>query len=146
MSPEQARGEAADKRTDIWAFGCVLFEMLSGRRAFEGKTITETLVHVLERDPDWTALPAGTPRRLRSLLERCLRKEPRKRLHAIADARIELEERMLPVGSSAPSLAGPVERNGRKRFAWSAWPSWQWRQSPPSHFPICGTPRRPGPS
>ena len=118
MSPEQARGEAVDRRTDIWAFGCVLFEMLSGRRAFEGQTIPDTLAHVLERDPDWSALPATTPTALRSLLERCLRKEPRKRLHDIADARIELEERMLPGGSSASALAAPVERDGRKRLAW----------------------------
>ena len=63
MSPEQARGKAVDKRTDIWAFGCVLYEMLTGRRAFRGETVSDTIAAILEREPDWTALPAGTPRR-----------------------------------------------------------------------------------
>ena len=92
MSPEQARGQAVDKRTDIWAFGCVLFEMLSARRAFDGNTISDTFVSILERDPDWKALPANTPSSIRTLLERCLRKDPRKRLHDIADALIEIDE------------------------------------------------------
>ena len=92
MSPEQARGLAVDKRTDIWAFGCVLFEMLTGRRAFEGATITDTLARILDHEPDWNALPADTSAPIRTLLERCLRKDPKKRLHDIADALIELEE------------------------------------------------------
>ena len=77
MSPEQARGQAVDKRTDIWAFGCVLFEMLTGRRAFDGDTMSDTFVSILEREPDWTALPPTTPASVRTLLERCLRKDPR---------------------------------------------------------------------
>ena len=86
MSPEQARGLAVDKRADIWAFGCVLFEMLAGRRAFEGATITDTLARILDHEPDWNALPADTPAAIRKLLERCLRKDPKRRLHDIADA------------------------------------------------------------
>ena len=93
MSPEQARGQTVDKRTDIWAFGCVLYEMLAGRRAFGGDTMSDTFVSILEREPDWAALPAPqTPPSIRTLLERCLRKDPRKRLHDIADALIEIDD------------------------------------------------------
>ena len=92
MSPEQARGQAVDKRTDIWAFGCVLFEMLTGQRAFEGDTVTDTLVRVLEREPEWTALPATTPEPVRKLLRRCLQKDPGRRVRDIGDARQELDE------------------------------------------------------
>jgi serine/threonine protein kinase len=92
MSPEQARGLPIDRRTDSWAFGCVLFEMLSGRRPFEGETVTDTVARILEREPDWTVLPGDTPAAIRTLLRRCLRKEPQKRLHDIADAQIELDE------------------------------------------------------
>jgi len=74
MSPEQARGQPVDKRTDIWAFGCVLYEMLAGRRAFAGDSLTDTLAHVIEREPDWVAVPETTPEVVRRLLERCLRK------------------------------------------------------------------------
>ena len=75
MSPEQARGVAVDKRTDIWAFGCVLYEMLTGRTAFPGETVSDTLAAVLEREPDWNALPADTPSSVRRLLRRCLEKD-----------------------------------------------------------------------
>ena len=98
MSPEQARGQAIDKRTDIWAFGCVLFEMLAGRRAFPGDTMSDTLVSILERDPDWAELPPATPAAVRTLLDRCLRKDPANRLHDIADARIELDDGARPGG------------------------------------------------
>lgn len=91
MSPEQARGRAVDKRTDIWAFGCVLFEMLSGRMAFDGATVTDTIAAILERDPDWSTLPAETPRAVRRLLQRCLEKDPKQRLRDIGDARVEIE-------------------------------------------------------
>ena len=102
MSPEQARGQAVDKRTDIWAFGCVLDEMLSGRRAFDGSgTISDSLVSILEHEPDWTALPAATPASVRTLIARCLRKDPRKRLHDIADALIELDEGIPPIAARA---------------------------------------------
>ena len=92
MSPEQARGKPVDKRTDIWAFGCVLYEMLTGRSAFAGETISDTIAKILEREPDWQALPASTPARIRDLLRRCLQKDQQRRLHDIADARIEIEE------------------------------------------------------
>ena len=92
MSPEQARGANADRRADVWAFGVVLFEMLSGRTLFAGPTISDTLASVLKEEPDLAKLPASTPPRLRRLLERCLRKDTQQRLHSIADARIMLEE------------------------------------------------------
>jgi serine/threonine-protein kinase len=92
MSPEQARGKLVDKRTDIWAFGCVLFEMLSGKMAFEGDTVTDTIAAILERDPDWSTLPADTPRAVRRLMQRCLEKDPKKRLRDVGDARVEIEQ------------------------------------------------------
>ncbi len=90
MSPEQARGLAVDKRTDIWAFGCVLYEMLTGRRAFHGATVTDILAAILERDPDWNALPATTPPHVHALLARCLEKNAKQRLRDIGDACQEL--------------------------------------------------------
>ena len=92
MSPEQARGLPVDKRTDVWAFGCLLFEMLAGRRAFAGETVSETMTAVLEREPDWPGLPEETPQTVRRLLRRCLEKDPHHRLHDIADARIEIDD------------------------------------------------------
>jgi Tol biopolymer transport system component len=93
MSPEQARGRPVDRRTDVWSFGVLLFEMLTGRRPFAGETLSDTLAAVLEREIDWSALPAATPPPVRRVLARCLVRDPRQRLHDIADARIELEER-----------------------------------------------------
>ena len=90
MSPEQAKGKPVDKRGDIWAFGCILFECLTGKRAFPGDTISETLAAVIKEEPDWTALPKDTPEKSCELLKRCLNKEPDRRLHDIADARIEM--------------------------------------------------------
>jgi eukaryotic-like serine/threonine-protein kinase len=92
MSPEQARGRVVDKRTDIWAFGSVLYHMLTGRKAFVGETISDTIAAVLGREPDWTALPPATPPAIRRLLSRCLEKDLNRRLHDIADARIEIED------------------------------------------------------
>ena len=92
MSPEQARGVEVDQRSDVWAFACVLYEMLTGRRAFPGSGVTETLAAILEREADWSRLPASTPPGVRTLLRRALAKDPRRRLHHIADARLELEE------------------------------------------------------
>jgi Tol biopolymer transport system component len=91
MSPEQAKGKAVDTRADIWAFGCVLFEMLSGRRAFDGEDVTDIIVALMSREPDWTLLHA-TPPNLTRLIRRCLEKDPRRRLRDIGDARLELEE------------------------------------------------------
>src|SRR4029078_7082403 len=79
MSPEQAKGQSLDKRTDIWAFGCVLVEMLTGRGAFARDTFSETVAAILDRDPDWASLPADTPRSIRRLLVRCLAKDPQQR-------------------------------------------------------------------
>jgi serine/threonine protein kinase len=90
MSPEQARGKPVDKRADIWAFGCVFYEMLAGKLAFDGDTVSDTMAAVLMREPDWSALPTSLPPRVRELLSRCLRKDPRERLRDIGDARIEL--------------------------------------------------------
>jgi serine/threonine protein kinase/Tol biopolymer transport system component len=101
MSPEQARGKPVDKRTDIWAFGCVLYEMLTGKMAFHGDAVTDTLAAVLMNDPDWSQLPAATPPQLHALLQRCLQKDPKQRLQAIGDARISLEE--ILSGSPEPS-------------------------------------------
>src|SRR5229473_5738803 len=92
MSPEQARGKACDKRTDIWAFGCVLYELLAGRQAFQGESTTEILAAVLRGEPDWQALPETTPLSIRALLRRCLQKEMNKRARDAGDARIEIEE------------------------------------------------------
>ena len=92
MSPEQARGRAVDKRTDIWAFGCVLFECLTGIRAFGGDTISDTIAHILKGEPDWTSLPTNTPASINSLLRRSLQKDLRKRLRDIGDASIEIDE------------------------------------------------------
>ena len=110
MSPEQAKGKRLDKRTDIWAFGAVVYEMLTGRRAFSGDDFSETLAAVLKEEPDWSRLPATMPAKINELLRRCLRKDPNRRVHDIADARIEIEE--APAGEliEAPSrdLRGAV--------------------------------------
>ena len=94
MSPEQARGAAVDKRTDIWAFGCLLFELLAGKRAFAGQSAGEIITAVLNREPDWALLPDPMPPSIRRLLRRCLEKDPHHRLHDIADARIEIGDAM----------------------------------------------------
>jgi serine/threonine protein kinase/Tol biopolymer transport system component len=127
MSPEQAKGQPADKRSDIWAFGCVLFEMLTGRRAFEGHDMSDTLVAVLTKTPEWSALPAELPPAVRALLMRCLDRDPRKRIGDIAAARFVLsdveslnvqafqagqhtrpERRMSRVATWATALAAPL--------------------------------------
>jgi protein kinase-like protein/WD40 repeat protein len=92
MSPEQARGKAVDKRSDIWAFGCVLYEMLTGRRTFEGESVSDTLAAVLQGQPDWTALPHGTPSPIRALLRRCLDRDPRERIAHLAAALFVITE------------------------------------------------------
>ena len=92
MSPEQAKGKLVDKRTDIWAFGCCLYEALAGKKAFDGETATDAIAAVVKTEPDWSALPSGVSSRARVLIERCLRKDARRRVHDIADVRLELEE------------------------------------------------------
>ena len=115
MSPEQARGKPVDRRTDIRAVGCVLFEMLSGTQAFEaGDNVSDAIVSVLTREPDWTALPAGLPVHVRSVLQRCLQKDPKKRLRDIGDVRLEIDEGSMaaaPVFATAPAAHPlPVRR------------------------------------
>ena len=92
MSPEQARGKPVDKRADIWAFGVLLYEMLTGKRLFDGETVSDVLAAVLTREPDWARLRASTPPSVKRLLGRCLARDARERLHDIADARLELVE------------------------------------------------------
>ena len=119
MSPEQARGLAVDKRTDIWAFGCVLFELLSGRCAFGGETTTDTLARILEHEPDWTLLPKKTPPGIHKLLRRCLQKDPVRRMRDIGDARAELEEVLSDPAGPHPA-AVPAAVSGRPIVAASA--------------------------
>ena len=120
MSPEQARGQAVDKRTDIWAFGCVLYEMLTGRVAFAGETVSDTIGKILEREPDWSALPAATPAAIRRLLLRCLAKDPKQRLRDIGDVRIEIDaiDEVLP-GVSDVTMAPPAP--AKTRTTWLPW-------------------------
>jgi eukaryotic-like serine/threonine-protein kinase len=106
MSPEQARCKPVDKRTDIWAFGCVLYEMLAGRRAFEGDTASDALAKILEREPDWTVLPAATPARVRELLRRCLEKDVNRRLRDIGDGRTELLDALADTHNQYASSEG----------------------------------------
>jgi eukaryotic-like serine/threonine-protein kinase len=115
MSPEQARGQVSDARADIWAFGCLVYELISGYRAFEGRSSSDVIAGVLDREPRWDRLPAQTPEALRRLLRRCLEKDPARRLHHIADARLEIdqsvEDRSQPVSTKwrrAPLVAAVV--------------------------------------
>jgi Tol biopolymer transport system component len=118
MSPEQARGKTVDKRTDIWAFGCVLFEMLAGRRPFDGETVTDVIAAIVGTEPDWRELPSGTPPVVRAVIAKCLRKDPAQRLHDIADARLEIEEALNdPRGTAATVVPA---RNFREWAGWIA--------------------------
>jgi serine/threonine protein kinase len=110
MSPEQARGKAVDRRADLWAFGCVLFEMLTGRRTFKGEDVTETIAAVVRDEPDWSALPANTPPAIRRLLRRALAKEPRSRLGDASTARLEIEEALSE--SSEAGLQSKIRTTG----------------------------------
>ncbi|MGI8783714.1 MAG: protein kinase domain-containing protein [Acidobacteriota bacterium] len=122
MSPEQARGKPLDKRTDIWSFGCVLYECLTGQRPFAGDTVSDSIAAILGRDPDWNALPGDTPSRIKDLLRRCLRKDRDRRLHDIADARIEIEEALehpSEVSSVSASIPGALDlRRPRTIHPW----------------------------
>jgi serine/threonine protein kinase len=118
MSPEQSRGHAVDKRTDIWAFGCVLYEMLTGHALFAGETISDTLAAVLKQEPDWQALPADTPPGIRSLLRRCLKKDPVDRLHDIADARIEIQEAIAESAAMTPTGQPPRAARWTRILPW----------------------------
>jgi Tol biopolymer transport system component/tRNA A-37 threonylcarbamoyl transferase component Bud32 len=118
MSPEQARGRLVDKRTDIWSFGCVLYEMLTGRRAFHGGTTSDIIAAILEREPDLVRLPAVTPPGIRRLIERCFEKDVRRRLRDIADARARIEDALAPSGVVERSM--PVDTpKGRRAPMWA---------------------------
>ncbi len=106
LSPEQARGKVVDRRTDIWSFGCVLWECLTGKLTFDGETVSDTIAKILERDVNWSALPPSTPAALRALLARCLEKDPKRRLRDIGDARLALEEMKAGRSSAALAAAG----------------------------------------
>ncbi len=115
MSPEQARGKAVDRRTDIWSFGCVVFECLTARQAFSGETVSDIVAHILQGEPEWSALPPKTPEPLRGLLHRCLEKDLKRRLRDIGDACIELDDlsalsESKRMARSAASSAGPARR------------------------------------
>ena len=151
MAPEQAKGKAVDKRADVWAFGVVLYEMLAGRSAFAGETVTDILAAVVTRDADWTALPAATPASIRRLLARCLEKDPKRRLRDIGDVRFEIDEtiaRGFSEARSAEVMSSPVRPAGVPlggKLAWTvvgaalgaalavalAW-SGAWPRTPPS--------------
>jgi len=115
MSPEQAKGKAVDRRADIWAFGCVLYEMLTGKMAFTGETVTDTLAAVIKSEPDFALLPNDTGEAIRNLLRRCLQKDPRQRLQAIGDARIAIEE-----AQSTPATVGDGKSTTRPAVQISA--------------------------
>jgi serine/threonine protein kinase/Tol biopolymer transport system component len=115
MSPEQARGQIVDRRTDVWSFGCVFFEALTGERPFRGATVSDTIAAVLEREPDWSRLPHGTPNRIRELLRRCLQKDASRRLRDMGDIRLELEET-----PAAPEPATAYPQQSRSLSTWAA--------------------------
>lgn len=125
MSPEQARGKGVDRRSDIWAFGTVVYEMLTGRQAFLGDSVSDTLAAILRGQPEWDALPANTPPALRRLLERCLEKDPRRRLRDIGEARVWLEDLAEGRDSWAAVTAGPVmEPPARSAARWLTMSGW----------------------
>jgi len=143
MSPEQARGQAVDKRADVWAFGCVLYEMLTGRAAFAESTVQDTLASILRRDPDWDALPAGLPASVTTLLHRCLEKDLHRRKRELGDARAELDDAMISKSGPSP-VAKPRPAARRAPYTvplwavalgaivvtaaiatWVFWPRWQ---------------------
>ena len=142
MSPEQARGKSVDRRSDIWAFGCCLHEALTGKKTFQGETVTDVLAAVVQREPDWNKLPRETPVSLRRALSRSLQKDPGLRFHHIADARIELIDR----GSEQP-LTAAGSRMTWPRFTYAltavvaisailiGWPAWFFSPPPPVILP-----------
>jgi eukaryotic-like serine/threonine-protein kinase len=149
MSPEQARGKVVDERADIWAFGCVLFEMLAGRRPFgSAENVSDAIVAVLTREPEWAALPASTPEPIRRLLRRCLNKDAARRLRHAGDVRIELEEAgVSPSASDAPIVAA-APRARAPFVPWAiaaiacavaAWAGWRAWRSPASVAPAQST-------
>src|SRR5262249_45337459 len=121
MSPEQAKGKQADKRSDVWAFGCVIFEMLTSKRAFAGDDVSEVLASVLAREPDFALMPTRTPPSIRRLLRRCLEKDRRRRLADITDARLEIDEAQTPSLADAIAVNVAVSTTGWLRvLPWTA--------------------------
>jgi len=125
MSPEQAKGKSVDRRADIWAFGCVLYEMLTGKKAFDGETVSDVLAAVIMKDPDWSAVTESTPASIRQLLGRCLEKDSKRRLQAIGEARIAIEETSSRVnvgaGLAPPETAqraAPLQSAWRRALPW----------------------------
>ena len=117
MSPEQARGKVVDKRADIWAFGCILYEMLTGRLAFRGETDSDIIGKILEREPDWSALPAATPAAVRRLLLRCLAKDPKQRFRDVGDVRIEMDR----IDDVLPGVPNDVAPRAARARTWLPW-------------------------
>src|SRR6516162_6138394 len=124
MSPEQARGQPVTKQTDIWAFGCVLYELLTGKQAFHKETLTDTIVAVLEQEPDWQALAPTTPTAVRSLLRRCLQKDKDRRFRDIGDARIEIEEALAETKAPINDARSASDLDGEPRRRVSGYKQW----------------------
>jgi serine/threonine protein kinase/Tol biopolymer transport system component len=114
MAPEQAKGKQVDRRADIWAFGCVLYEMLTGKKPFEGETISDILASVIKSEPDWAQLPEATPPSMQRLVRRCLQKDPKQRLQAIGDARIAIDETLSGADAEAIAYGGLTSEGGRR--------------------------------
>src|SRR5215471_3066889 len=119
MSPEQAKGKVVDRRADIWAFGCVLFEMLSGKQTFSGETLTDTLAAVVRAEPEWDTLPQSTPDSIRKLLRRCLTKDSRQRLRDIGEARIVVSEPPVEHGSIVRAMPAQTQSNWKRLLPWT---------------------------
>ena len=133
MSPEQAKGRTVDKRADIWAFGCVLYEMLSGTPLFDGETASETIADVLRKPIDLRTLPSSTPAHVRRVIERCLERDPRNRLRDIGDARVALETApsASAVGAAVAATPAPPRLSGLWRVFRGLSPRcWPWHCSP----------------
>jgi Tol biopolymer transport system component len=156
MAPEQARGRTVDKRADIWAFGCVLYEMLTGRRPFQGDDVSDTLASILRSDPDWNALPSSTPPALLRLLRRCLTKDPARRLADIGDARLELDDAAASPADDRATGTEPLTRVRRAErlflllggaavvaIALGPWVVTHLRESAPPPVPVLRVPVRP---
>ena len=137
MSPEQARGKVVDRRADVWAFGCVIYEMLTARQAFSGETVVDTLSAILSREPDWRLLPRETPSAIHRLLHRCLAKDLKRRIHDISDARIEIED-ALDAGGETPEPDGAASALALARQRFLPRPSWDlaWSRVCSSRAPV----------
>ena len=158
MSPEQAKGRPVDRRTDLWAFGVVLYELLTGTRAFQGESVAETLAHVLTLAPNWELLPTDTPPSIRTLLRRCLEKNPTRRLDSAAAVRLEIDEALTSPAPVTTASAGerprPVAREAIIALAagsliaalgmWFVMRNGPQQPTPPVRFTITFPPRLDG--